>query len=445
MYDNVGSKLKTLAQISAICGIVGSVICGFISGNFLLGLLIIVVGSLVSWLSSLTLYAFGEMHEYLGAICGHCKNATKVVRDNNKSSANTTSFNAKTSTGNKDSKNYSDQTKITISSGLTAIGSGAFAHRTSLTSVTIPNSVTSIGNDAFYNCKSLEDVYYQGTLEDWCKIKFDNYGSNPCYNGANLYISGELLTNVVVPNSVTSIGKFTFSGCTSLMSVTIPDSVTSIGYGTFYNCTSLTSVTLPDSVTSISSSAFYKCTSLTSVTIGDSVTSIGEDAFRSCTSLTSATVPDSVTSIGNSVFSGCTSLEYNEYDNAYYLGNSSNPYVVLVKAKSTDITSCDINSNTKFIHSSAFYNCTSLTSVTIPESVTSIDDETFHGCTSLSSVTIPDSITSIGQFAFYDCTSLTEIHYNGTKVQWNSISKDSYWNSNTGKYTVYCTDGEIAK
>ena len=109
------------------------------------------------------------------------------------------------------------------------------------------------------------------------------------------------------------------------------------------------------------------------------------------------------------------------YDNGYYLGNESNPYLVLVKAKGEWISSCEIHENTRFICYSAFYNCSSLTSVEIPDSVTSIGSYAFSGCSSLTSVTIGDSVTSIGYGAFYGCANLKNVYYTGSQVEWAKI------------------------
>lgn len=93
----------------------------------------------------------------------------------------------------------------------------------------------------------------------------------------------------------------------------------------------------------------------------------------------------------------------------------------------------------------AFYQCNSLESVIIPDPVIEIDSAAFASCTSLASVTIPNSVQSIGFQAFYDCSVLSSIHFTGSVAQWNSIKKDDQWDFNTGNYTIYCTDGKIAK
>ena len=92
----------------------------------------------------------------------------------------------------------------------------------------------------------------------------------------------------IIPNdgSVTSIGRYAFSGCNSLTTITIPDSVTSIGDSAFSGCSSLISIIIPDRVTTIGFYAFSGCSSLSSIIIPESVTSIGYYAFYYCTSLT---------------------------------------------------------------------------------------------------------------------------------------------------------------
>ncbi|MBQ8320136.1 MAG: leucine-rich repeat protein, partial [Clostridia bacterium] len=171
----------------------------------------------------------------------------------------------------------SSLTSVVIPDSVTSIGYEAFSDCSSLTSVVIPDGVTSIGYEAFYNCEGLTGVYITD-IAAWCNISF-GYSANPLYYAKNLYLNNNLVTELV-----------------------IPDSVKSIGYGVFYNCSSLTSVVIGDGVTSIGDSAFDNCWNLTSVVIPDSVTSIGEYAFRDCDGLTSVVIGDSVTSIGNYAF-----------------------------------------------------------------------------------------------------------------------------------------------
>lgn len=116
---------------------------------------------------------------------------------------------------------------------------------------------------------------------------------------------------------------------------------------------------------------------------GKLVTRIENNAFSECSNLTNISIPSTINTIGQAVFSGCNSLECTNYDNALYLGNEENPYVILLKAKNTTITSCIINEKTKCIYDSAFAGCTELTNIIIPNNISSIGDGSFFNCTSL--------------------------------------------------------------
>ena len=318
-----------------------------------------------------------------------------------------------------------------IEYSVTSIGSDAFYNCKGLTSIAIPNSITSIGTDAFRNCDNLTFVHISD-IETWCKISFEEW-ANPLYYAHRLFLNGEEVKDLVIPNSINTIGRYAFWGCSGLTSVTIPKNVTSIGYYAFRGCSGLTAVyisdleawcnidfanysnplsdahhlilngqevknlVVPSSVTNIRGHSFYGCSGLTSVVIPNSVTNIGDMAFSGCSGLTSVVIPNSIISIGGNAFSVCSSL-----------------------------TSVTIPNSVTNIGGGAFGNCSHLTFVKIGNSVTNIGSYAFSNC-GLTSVIIGSGVKSIGSSAFASCKELTDVYSLAEAVP--STASDAFNNS----------------
>lgn len=332
----------------------------------------------------------------------------------------------------------SSLTNIIIPDSVTTIGGFAFSSCTELTCIRIPDSVTTIGSDAFSECSGLTDVYITD-LTAWCMLSMASNKSNPMYYAKNFYLKNELITDLVIPDSATSISSYVFCNFDSVTSVTIPNTVTNIGSAAFSGCSNLAQITIPDSVTNIGSAAFSGCSSLEQITIpfvgrsiktdsdtnqypfgyifgttsysgsmavtqyyyGSSTSSVTNStyyipsslksvtvtggnilygAFRSCTGLTNVTIPDSVTHIGDRAFYNCVGL---------------NEFI--------------LPSRVIGIGERAFYKCSGLTNIIIPEHTNNIGNYAFSNCTGFKEITIPDSVTSIGNSAFSGCSALEKM------------------------------------
>ena len=276
-----------------------------------------------------------------------------------------------------------------------------------LSEVRLPNTVTSIDEYAFYECNSLGTVTIPNKVEYISNIAFSYISALSVIKvdeGNRVYDSRNNC-NAIINTASNEL----YIGCKN---TTIPNNVTSIGEQAFRGCTGLKSITIPNSVTSIGERAFCNCTGLASITIPNSVTSIAYMAFYGCSSLTSVTIPNSVTDIGDNAFNGCSSLTSVTIPNSVtsigeaFSGCSG---LTSIKVESGNQMYDSRNNCNAIIETSSNTLIAGCKNTIIPNSVTSIGDNAFDGCSGLTSVTIPSSVTSIGSSAFSECSGLTSI------------------------------------
>lgn len=258
-----------------------------------------------------------------------------------------------------------------------------------------------------------EVVKYTGGA---AKIKIaDTYEGLPVKNICDYaFLNLTLMTDVIIPDSVTNIGKSAFHGCSRLTSIVISDEVTSIGESAFLNCSNLTSVVIGNGVTNISPFTFNGCHKLESIVIGDNVKSIGNEAFRDCRSLVFLTIPDSVTSIGEGAFGNCIYLNSIVIpDNVTSIGKYA--------FENCNLKSVKIGNGVEIIDEGTFSSCSNMTTVTIGNSVVLIRSRAFYLCDKIESVIIGNGISTIAKEAFYKCDYIKDVYFTGSEEEWNDV------------------------
>ena len=286
-------------------------------------------------------------------------------------------------------------TALEIPEGVTTLGFQSVQCCANLSSVSLPKSLKYVKNMAFYYTGFAKGKFIIDDLAWWCSIQFDAYSSNPLYYAKHIYKDKDTeITDLVIPEGVTSVGDNAFYHVEGIKSVTFPENVVSIGSAAFYS-TGLETVTIPKGVTEIGGAAFERCGNLKTVTIPEGVTKIGSSAFA-YSGLMELTLPSTIREMSQS-FYGCENLaKLNLTDGITTLGSSFYSCPALKEVH--------IPGSVKSIGYSDFSRCTNLETVTIGEGTEEIQ---FQDCEKLSSITIPSTAKSV--LSFRNCESLTSV------------------------------------
>lgn len=363
---------------------------------------------------------------------------------------------------------------ITLPSTISEIKSYTFYNNDAITSVTIPAEITTINSDAFTNCDNLSTVNYTGTLAQWCDLTFKNAGANPATQSHSLQINGENITDLVIPDGVSTIKVYAFYNNTAIQSVSLPTSLTEIKSSAFNGNTNLAKTSyrgtiaqwcgitfgngttnpinfshnlylgeeqiidlnIPDDVAEVKNYAFYNGTAFQSISINNTTT-FGVNSFYNCCDLT----------FRGDIAGDCgaegDNLKYSLVDGVLTISgtgamaNYSSPNDIPWYMYRNSIKSIVLPEGMTTIGTRAFYGLAKITQVTIPSSVESIGDYAFNSCSELATVklgtnssTAPCSITSIASGAFGSCPNITKVDCYGGIKKWLAINFNNTYTSN---------------
>lgn len=299
--------------------------------------------------------------------------------------------------------------EIIVEEGITGLGDSLFYDCENVEKITLPSTLNYVENRAFYDCRALNSVYITD-MEAWYNIDF-SYLANPLSYGADLYLNGELVTQVVIPENTERINDYVFTGCDSITSITIPDSVTEIGQDAFYNTGYYNNAeNWEDGILYIDDCLIatneWECPS--NIVVKDGIRVIADWAFEYNNCISTVSLPDSLTHIGDYAFNSSYITNVQFGNGLKRLGEYAFSF--------SKIRQIVLPNSINKIENSTFFECINLESVTIPEGIKEIGSGAFENCTQLKAITIPASVEKIGGRAFAHCFEMNDITILGEPI-----------------------------
>ena len=309
-------------------------------------------------------------------------------------------------------------TSVVIGDNVTSLGDGLFNGCAGMQSVVIGSRVESIGKDAFLGCTGLQRVDVKN-LSAWCGYNFSEEEQNPLYYAKNLYVDGNLVTDLTVPSGVRAVSDYTFCGCDKIVSVTIPSNVLSIGEGAFSECTALKNLTFEDGgELTLGGNNYHRPfggAPIETLYLGRNV---GKQSFADdLASLKKLTVGNNISGFEEKYFEKCNGLrevhvsDLSAWCKINFEDSLSNPLARAHKLYMDGRLLADlaIPSGISSVNPYAFYGGECFTSLSLHDGVTDMGDYAFYGCSGLSSLDLPAGVSTINRFVFAGCSNIEAV------------------------------------
>lgn len=325
-----------------------------------------------------------------------------------------------TSLQNNSFRGNNNITTLNIPLSLETINSSAINYANKLVNINMNEKATKIADNAFKSCSNLKNITYPNTIEsigDYAfnstKITTLDIPQTVKSIGKNAFAGCSSITSeVVIPEGITTLNEYTFSGCSKIPSIKIPEGVTEFGANVFYNCSSLKEIEIPSTVNKLGDYAFASCSSLKEISIPKGVTEIPNNTFRYCGSLASVKLPEGITTIGKEAFYACSSL-----------------------------STINIPSTVIILKEDIFYNCYELDNVELPSNLQTMEEGVFYNCRKLTSIKIPKSVKVIGASMLRNCSKLSEVIIYSKDAEFGK----TVFGKNSTDLTVYGYAGSTAE